>query len=42
MAEKMKYYMEKNVPVDIIFNLENNIFQNRKYPRLKLIDIDFS
>lgn len=42
MTDKMQDYMENDVPVDIIFNLENNIYLNRKFPRLKLIDIDFS
>jgi single-stranded-DNA-specific exonuclease len=42
MIDKMKFFVKNNIPVDIIFNLENNIYQNKKYPRLKLIDIDFS
>jgi len=42
MTDKMRLFTERNAPVDIIFNLENNVYQNRKYPRLKIIDIDFS
>jgi len=42
MTDKMQIYMKNDAPVDIIFNLENNIYLNRKFPRLILIDIDFS
>lgn len=42
MTEKMKFYIKKDTKVDIVFNLENNVFMNKKFPRLKLIDIDFS
>ncbi|HOP28461.1 MAG TPA: single-stranded-DNA-specific exonuclease RecJ [Spirochaetota bacterium] len=42
IRDKMQLYAQKKAHVDIIFNLENNIYMNRKYPRLKLIDIDFS
>ncbi len=42
MSETMEHYFNENAPVDMIFNLENNIFMNRKYPRLRLIDIVLS
>lgn len=42
MTEKMESYIKKDTTVDMVFNLENNVFMNRKFPRLRLIDIDFS
>jgi len=42
MFEKMGNYFDSEKYVDIIFKLENNEYQGKVFPRLILIDIDFS
>ncbi len=42
MAEVMNEYYESGKNLDLVYRLENNTYQNRVYPRLVLIDLDYS
>jgi len=42
LFEKMQEYYSMNEALDLIFTLENNIYLNKKYPRLILLDLDVS
>ncbi len=42
MADVMHEYSSSGKTLDIVYRLENNRYQNRVYPRMLVIDIDYS
>ncbi|MFC1671449.1 DHHA1 domain-containing protein [Spirochaetota bacterium] len=42
MAKIMKSYFVSGKKIDIVYNLENNVYRGTKSPRMMIVDIDFS
>lgn len=42
MYDKMEFYFNKGDTLDLVYKLENNVFHGRTYPRIILVDLDFS
>ena len=40
--EKMVSYYKSGKNLDIVFTLENNQYSGKIYPRINIIDIDYS